>query len=182
MTSLLTEPYVGFPKISRLSREMILTEKIDGTNGKIKVTDWGDVIAGSRNRWITPENDNQGFARWVAAHSDELRELGPGEHFGEWWGQGIQRGYGLKEKRFSLFNVSRWNDETPPPGCCYVVPTLHVGPFDTAKVDFVCDVLRTNGSVAAPGYANPEGVVVFHTASHTLFKKTLVNDHKAKAA
>ncbi len=34
----------------------------------------------------------------------------PATYFGEWWGSGVQRGYGLQkgDKRFSLFNVSRW--------------------------------------------------------------------------
>ena len=29
------EIFIGFPKISRLSREIIISEKIDGTNGCI---------------------------------------------------------------------------------------------------------------------------------------------------
>ena len=51
-----------------------------------------------------------GFARWVETNRERLITLlGPGLHFGEWWGSGIQRGYGLTkgDKRFSLFNVER---------------------------------------------------------------------------
>ena len=56
-----------FEKISRLNREVIVTEKIDGTNGLVWVSDDSTVVrAGSRSRWITPEADNFGFARWVA--------------------------------------------------------------------------------------------------------------------
>jgi hypothetical protein len=79
----------------------------------------------SRSRWITPDDDNFGFAAWVEANRDELLTLGPGRHFGEWWGSGIQRGYGLPkgEKRFSLFNVSRWGESRP--ACCHVVPVLY---------------------------------------------------------
>jgi hypothetical protein len=87
---------------------MIVTEKLDGTNAQVHITDDGRIFAGSRNRWITPDADNFGFARWVAEHEEELRALGPGSHYGEWWGSGIQRRYGLDEKRFSLFNVGRW--------------------------------------------------------------------------
>ncbi|HLE80817.1 MAG TPA: RNA ligase family protein, partial [Dehalococcoidia bacterium] len=101
------EDFQEFGKIYRLSRDCIITEKIDGTNAQVVVLEDGRVLAGSRNRWITPEADNFGFARWVKEHEEELRSLGPGRHYGEWWGSGIQRGYGLKEKRFSLFNVSR---------------------------------------------------------------------------
>lgn len=39
--------------------------------------------------------------------------------------------------------------------------------------------LAVNGSYAAPGFMNPKGVVVFHAANGTLFKKTLGGDgHK----
>ncbi len=64
------------------------------------------MFIGSRTRWITAQDDNHGFARWVEGNKQELLKLGAGRHFGEWWGSGIQRGYGLQkgEKRFSLFN------------------------------------------------------------------------------
>ena len=54
-----------FPKIARLSREAIITEKIDGTSGCIFITDDGQFLIGSRTRWITPEQDNYGFAKWA---------------------------------------------------------------------------------------------------------------------
>jgi hypothetical protein len=117
--------FVPFPKMARLSREIIITEKLDGTNAQVFIGEDGLIRAGSRTRWITPEDDNYGFARWVHNHADELRGLGPGRHFGEWWGQGIQRNYSLTEKRFSLFNVSRWGEERP--ACCHVVPVLYRG-------------------------------------------------------
>lgn len=174
-------PFEPFPSISRLSRQMIVTEKIDGTNAQICVAPDGSILAGSRTRWITPENDNHGFARWVQEHADELRDgLGLGTHFGEWWGSGIQRRYGLKEKRFSLFNVSRWSDARP--ACCDVVPVLYSGMFDTAEVDRCLEKLNAEGSVAAPGFMQPEGVVVFHVASGALYKKTLDKNDGHKTA
>lgn len=171
--------FEAFPKIGRLSRDVIITEKLDGTNAQIYIGEDGTMLAGSRSRWITPEADNFGFAAWVRDHEAELRLLGPGRHFGEWWGSGIQRNYGLKEKRFSLFNVGRWNDETKP-ACCYVVPTLGRGTFDT---DFIANVmvdLALGGSWAAPGFLHPEGVVIFHTQSGALFKKTFDRDDAGK--
>ena len=33
------EEFVGFPKMSRLSREVVITEKLDGSNASIKITD-----------------------------------------------------------------------------------------------------------------------------------------------
>jgi hypothetical protein len=182
----------GFQKIARLRREMIITEKIDGTNAQIFITDTGEIHAGSRKRWITPQDDNFGFARWVAEHEQELLAgLGPGQHFGEWWGQGIQRGYDLKEKRFSLFNVSRWSKfEADPlndgpdqcPECCDVVPTLYRGLFDTNSIATALTVLKNKGSYAAPGFLKPEGLVIYHVHSGQLFKRTIENDDVPKGA
>jgi len=188
-----------FPKMGRLSRECIITEKIDGTNAQILITEDGQFLTGSRTRWITPQDDNFGFAAWALANKDELMKLGVGRHFGEWWGQGVQRKYGLKEKRFSLFNVSRWclHGQTPKciqtadpriekyqdvlPACVGLVPVLYRGLFDTSAVDWQIDLLRQNGSVAAPGFMDPEGVVCFHTAANVGFKKTIKNDETPKS-
>ena len=171
-----------FPKIARLNREVVVTEKIDGTNALVYVgEDFTTIKAGSRSKWITPEADNFGFARWVVEHEEELRTgLGPGYHYGEWWGAGIQRRYGLTEKRFSLFNVHRWADDAVRPKCCHVVPTLWRS-FDVREAaDTAIAMLRTNGSYAAPGFAKPEGIVVFHTAASVLFKVTLEKDEAPK--
>lgn len=172
--------FIPFAKIGRLSRDIIITEKLDGTNGVIEIAEDGDFHVGSRTRWITPEMDNHGFAAWAHAHHDELTALGVGRHFGEWWGQGIQRKYGLTEKRWSLFNVGRWNAENPPPACCHVVPILGRGDFDTAFVRQVMTNLEVDGSRAAPGFMKPEGIIIFHTQSGVLFKKTFAGDAAGK--
>jgi hypothetical protein len=166
-----------FPKIARLSKDMVITEKVDGTNAQIIITEEGEFACASRTRLIVPGNDNYGFAAWAYDNKEELMKLGVGRHFGEWWGSGIQRGYGLKngDKRFSLFNVGVWTFENIP-SCCSIVPTLYKGPFDTERIREVMDLLYLHGSVAAPGFIDPEGVVVFHTATGTLFKKTFKND------
>lgn len=171
--------FQAFDKIPRLKRGVIVTEKIDGTNACVIVTEDGQVAAQSRTRLITPGDDNFGFALWVSEHAEELKALGPGHHFGEWWGMGIQRRYGLSEKRFSLFNTARWNDQNPNrPACCGVVPVLAIG--DLNSVDAAVDRLRSAGSVAAPGFMNPEGVVVYHSASRSMFKVTLEKDDEPK--
>ena len=59
--------FLEFPKMARYSREVIVTEKIDGTNAQILITEDGLFFTGSRTRWITPENDNFGFSRWLTA-------------------------------------------------------------------------------------------------------------------
>lgn len=192
----MSEPvFEEFPKIPRLSRTAIITEKIDGTNAAILVGEDGSVRAGSKTKWIVPGNDdNHGFAQWVQDHADELRSLGPGLHRGEWWGYKIQRGYGLKEKRFSLYNTGRWRDSReggslcPPlpgsvvaPDCCHVVPILSVGEFETLSVHLALWYLKLLGSRAAPGFMRPEGVVVYHTALGGYFKKTLEKDDAPKS-
>ena len=169
--------FIPFPKIARFSREVIVTEKIDGTNASVWI-DEGEVLAGSRTRWITPEDDNFGFAAWVERHREELLGLGNGQHFGEWWGRGIQRGYGLGERRFSLFNVARWGAERP--ACCHVVPELWRGNMDELPVRLIMDDLAARGSVAAPGFKKPEGIVVFHVAGGVGFKKTFEKDAELK--
>lgn len=171
--------FASFSKIPRLNREIVITEKIDGTNAQVCITKDGGFLVGSRNRWITPEDDNAGFARWAYEHKEELMELGTGSHYGEWWGQGIQRKYGLEEKRFSLFNTSRWLDNLQP-SCCHVVPVLYEGIFSEEKINLCLGFLEEAGSLAAPGFMKPEGIVIYHTALGGYFKVTLENDNIPK--
>jgi hypothetical protein len=170
--------FEGFGKIARLTRLCTITEKIDGTNAQIYIGEDGEFLTGSRNRWITPENDNMGFSEWAHGHKEELLELGPGRHFGEWWGCGIQRRYGLPEKRFSLFNTYRYADNRP--ACCHVVPILATGVFNSETIAETLALLALHGSQAAPGYSDPEGIVIYHEAANMYFKKTLKNDESYK--
>lgn len=171
--------FVPFEKIPRLMRTMIVTEKIDGTNAQIYITDDGDVFAGSRKRWITPSDDNYGFATWVENHKNQLRiELGSGRHYGEWWGSGINRRYGQTEKHFSLFNVKRWQDADLQ--LCRVVPKLYEGDFSETAIEGCLNMLELTGSYAALGYDNPEGVVIYLPAANALFKRTIKDDDKGK--
>jgi hypothetical protein len=172
--------FIEFNKIARLSRNCVVTEKIDGTNASIVIGEDGSFQIGSRTRWITPQDDNYGFAKWATANQEELMKLGPGQHFGEWWGNGIQRGYGLSWKRFSLFNTARWSDDAVRPACCSVVPVLYSGIFDTNEIVNALTKLRDNGSLAAPGFMKPEGVVIWHEAARVYFKKTLDKDDEWK--
>jgi hypothetical protein len=176
--------FTPFPKIARLNREVIVTEKIDGTNAAIGVTEEGEVYAQSRTRLITPTDDNFGFAKWVAANADKLRDvLGPGVHFGEWWGSGIQRGYGLTEKRLSLFNTARWEGLEEIDGQLRCVPILDRDfIMDSERINEIIGGLWQFGSHAAPGFMKPEGLVVYHTAARSMFKVTLEKDEAPKGA
>ena len=169
-----------FNKIARLSRDCVITEKIDGTNAQICITEEGEFLVGSRRRWITPGDDNFGFAKWAHENKEELMKLGVGHHYGEWWGQGIQRKYNMDKKMFSLFNTYRWADDEDIPKCCRIVPILYKGIFNTNSADEMLQHLKKNGSLASPGFMDPEGIVIFHKHSGTLFKKTIKNDELPK--
>lgn len=194
--------YPAFGKIPRWNREVVLTEKVDGTNGLVAIReardewpagrtrpartalldDGTEVAAGSRKRWLTPESDNFGFAQWVWDHAGELAALGSGNHYGEWYGKGIQRNYGLPEKRFMLFNVSKWADDNEAgnkrPDCCEVATVLA-----RCAADDLTDVLGAHlatmeayGSAHVPGFQRPEGIVLYHTAGNHLYKVTFEGD------
>jgi hypothetical protein len=208
--------FPAFRKIPRLYREVVVTEKIDGTNGLLHIERrqfgegagdvpagvsvvLGDVLdetgmpefelwvrAGSRKRWITPQDDNFGFAGWVSDNAFDLaRVLGEGHHYGEWWGAGIQRRYGRGDKTFSLFNTSRWTVAeligVKAPEQLSVVPVLSTGIGEWVVEDALAK-LRGFGSYAASGFDKPEGVVVYHTAANAYFKVTLEDDQRPKAA
>lgn len=176
-----------WPKIARLNRDIIITEKIDGTNAAIHFDADGHVGCQSRKRLITPEDDNFGFAKWVYANNEELFDvLGEGTHFGEWWGSGIQRGYGCEpgERYFSLFNVKRWDDKFSDewPAGLSIVPVLYWGPYDHQAIELALEELREEGSVARMPFNQPEGIVIYHTAANEMFKVTLENDEAPKSA
>lgn len=153
-------------KIPRLKNSIVrITEKIDGTNAHIIVPadPDGPVIAASRNRYITPgpRTDNYGFAQWVGDNQDNLRRLGPGRHYGEWFGAGIGRGYGLQSRLWYLFET--WRDGLPEgiPENVGIVPTLVVRSLDCLREAVVVAAnMLAAGSVAVPGYMKPEGYVV----------------------
>lgn len=170
--------FESYKKIPRLFRDMIITEKIDGTNASIWITEDGDIYAAKRSGFITPEKDNFGFAAWVESNKQELLKLGKGRHFGEWYGKGINRGYGLSDKRFALFNASI--DSNTVPSCCGIVPVLWHGIFDTSVVRDCLARLKESGSVLVPGFLNPEGVVVYHEKAGQMFKVTIENDEVPK--
>lgn len=195
-----------FPSLSRVMRDMIITEKIDGSNAAIGITEDGIVYAQSRKRIIEPgPSDLAGFAAFVQENRDQLIEqLGPGLHFGEWWGQKIQRTYGRTDRTFSLFNVGRWDspfnqaavdaghvswlrdEELCTTRCIqcplvHVVPILQVYTFNTTEIESTLDHLMAHGSYAAPfAPCEPEGVVIYHTASKQTFKYTPDDRHKGE--
>lgn len=94
------------------------TVKLHGTNSGI-TQDCGGLVVQSRTRVITPEDDNHGFAKFVAENSSIINELmfkvrdkyGIEKDkkltlFGEWIGPGLQGGVainGLPTKQWVIF-------------------------------------------------------------------------------
>lgn len=170
--------FQSFPKIPRLFRNVVITEKLDGTNAQIEILEDGTFLTASRNRYVTPDDDNYGFSKWAYENKEDLMTLGVGRHFGEWWGKGIARNYFQPTKKFSLFNTARWSESRPK--CCEVVPILYNGVFDTWVIEKIKRSLLKNGSIAAPGFMNPEGIIMYHEASKVMFKVLLENDELPK--
>ena len=170
-----------FPAIKRLKRSCVITEKLDGTNAQINFDLDGNMLCGSRKRVITPEDDNYGFARWAYENKEKLFSvLGEGRHYGEWWGQGIQRRYGMDKKVFSLFNSGRWHEnDLVDVDQLSVVPVLYAGEFTSEHVDEVMAQLK-GYSVAAEGFKKPEGIVVYHSQIKQMFKVTFEHDESGK--
>lgn len=168
--------FVPWGKTHRLDRDTVVTEKIDGTNACVVIGEDGKFLgAQSRRRIITPESDNYGFAAWAYRHGDKLAELlGPGYHYGEWWGNGIRRNYGVKDKKFYLFDALRWEtagdyfaEQVPGLG---VVPIIHRGENFFETIQAAEHWLTENGSMVAPGYRRPEGMIVYHVPTRVRFK------------
>lgn len=208
----MTIEFKAWPKTPRLFREIIITEKIDGTNSAVIIQEieeydepselrlaalerdgkYYEVAAQSRNRLITPgkATDNYGFAGWVQKNAEELFDiLGPGRHYGEWWGKGIQKRYqnahpGLRG--FALFNTEKHKDLhvwLPGDGDIDVlvepVHVLYQGPYSESAIRGTLEQLKKYGSWTSP--LDPaEGIVIFHTQSRQTYKVTLDGNDAGK--
>ena len=165
--------FEAWPKIYRKGKgTYTVTEKIDGTNAQIVITEDEEIYAASRKRYITPDDDNYGFAKWVEANKEELLTMGEGRHYGEWAGEGIQKNpHNLTGKQFFLFNTARWGDHNPnTPNCCKVVPILLIG-SDISLVDTAMEILLRDGSTIGDS-GEPEGVVAYHSFTQRYIKAT----------
>lgn len=160
--------FKSWSKIPRIENETwIATEKIDGTNGLIAFDDDMNLHIGSRSKWITSDDDNHGFAKWANENLEDLKKLGPGYHFGEWYGRGIQRNYGLKDRRFALFYLSK---NANKPDCCHMIPILGKSPtLDELIADCIFK-LDIGGSLAVLEYPRPEGFIIQSTLTGKRYK------------
>jgi hypothetical protein len=196
--------FIKWPSTPRFHKGLTITEKIDGTNACIRILD-GTVTTQSRKRLITPDDDNFGFARWAYDNAGALTDvLGYGVHFGEWFGEGIQKNpLGIEGKRFALFSPWKFNDTEKErienSGLVEFVPVLFEGQADEWTIPHTIENLRIYGSrvhgaasytrEVFPGEdgsyevsACAEGVIVWHRETQQKYKILLEQDaiHKGQ--
>ena len=89
------------------------TVKVHGTNAGVMLKSNGDQIPQSRNRELSVEDDQYGFATWCLTKKQYFKELYESLNtkediviFGEWAGKGIQKGVAVSEaeKFFYIFD------------------------------------------------------------------------------
>lgn len=165
----------SYPKIPRYENQLFtVSEKIDGSNGLIYISADGGIVAGSRNNWLIDDGsnkwDNHGFGQWVKENEVDLQLLGSGMHYGEWYGKSINRNYGLKDRRFMLFNRQRYQ---VIPECCEIETVLLTDidfPTLSLLVNHRMHLLITEGSIHVPGFPKPEGLIIRNQLTNHLMK------------
>lgn len=185
--------FKGWGSTPRFHKGLTITEKIDGTNACIVIWD-GKVQAQSRKRMITPDDDNYGFAKWVYDNAGVLTDtLGYGYHYGEWFGEGIQKNpLGIEGKRFALFHATKYTEdngyELNKVDGLETVPLLFHG---QAQFDTLAEVIhglsafgsRVQGAqthwdegLTMDVAADAEGVIVWHKETQQKYKILLKDD------
>ena len=190
--------FTPWPKIPRLHlARLAILEKIDGTNAAVRVgpdeevcplrvpIEYAVVGVQSRTQLITPDMDNFGFAAWAHGQLYLAEVLGPGAHFGEWAGPGIQKNpLGLDEKYFFLFEWFKWplerllEAQKLVPNL-RVAPVLFEGDYGHYIIKRTFDDLARTGSHVVTHSASAEGIVI-HLGG-TMFKMTFDDNHKGPA-
>lgn len=144
----------GYHGIPRPKLKFSGTVKLHGTNAAVVVEN-GRARAQSRSAIITTENDNAGFARFVTEHEglfvsyartlQVLGDTSPIAFYGEWCGQGIQKGVAINgmTKRFIIFAIKHPNVESGEdgrwerPASLASITNGSRGFFPADKVDFI---------------------------------------------
>jgi hypothetical protein len=143
--------------------------KLHGTNAAVRITDDGTVVAQSRNRDITVEDDNCGFAAWVSEREDTFKNYPSGMTiFGEWAGKGIQKVDAVTQvdRKFHIFAIHKDDKIFYSPAAIYhtlrsdlpsdteVIPVSYILPFDfsdegqvKSSLDIVNNIVESIGKV-----------------------------------
>ncbi len=153
-------------------KEVVVTEKIHGTNGRIGYVE-GKIVVGSRNHMLSAGNDNAGFFEWVYRLGIPQKlenKLSPSQKekgvifCGEFFGSNIQKEIKYQDtKDFLTFGIRIAQDFIPfeqLQGCCDglgigVVPLIYRGKPDR---QLLID-LRSGPSLINPKEPR-EGIVI----------------------
>lgn len=206
----MTIEFQAWPKTPRLFREIVITEKVNGTNSAVIIREiheedkpsdlrlaaihrdgrYYEVAAQSRNRLIFPgkTTDNYGFAAFIQHNAEALFDLlGAGRHYGEWWGDGIQGQKTISNMRgFALFNTDKHGGmhewlKAPDGRDVLVEPVWEIYRGPFSEER----IQRELDELKKNGsYMNPtfeaEGICVFHTQSRQVYKYTIEGDDAGK--
>jgi hypothetical protein len=133
--------------------------KLHGTNAGIQITPNGNVVAMSRTALITVQNDNAGFAKWVAEREAAFKEFIADDGrtvciYGEWCGPGIQKGVAINKipnKIFAVFAMyiagndlhQEFIDEPVALNLLERIPGVHIIPWFNSGETFNFDLHAT---------------------------------------
>jgi hypothetical protein len=125
--------------------------KIDGTNGSIYLDTEGNIKAGSRNRELTPENDNAGFYNWVLGNKnikDYLQKHPTHRLFGEFLVPHTLRTYRDNTwRRFYIFDVCT---DKEGGGLEYIPYSIYQPLLEEFNLDYIPPIAR----IKNPTYEN----------------------------
>ena len=102
-----------------LTGHVIIQPKLDGSGGQVSYNKkTGELITGSRRRFLTPEDDNQGFAKHIQDNKEKylnfFKENPTLTLYGEWLVNGTIKHYEPKAlHKFYVFDVMNGNEYIP---------------------------------------------------------------------
>jgi RNA ligase (TIGR02306 family) len=160
------ENYQKYRSVIEHGQEVVITEKIDGTNARFTWYD-GEMYAGSRNYWLKPDSVNvwnsmrttsPEIVHFCARHPNHVL-------YGEIYGPVQTLKYGLDKPMFAAFAVhdGRWwmpYDEMKEVFKAYGIrkaPELCRGPWDESRMLEIAE--RDSIASHAPGQMM-EGIVI----------------------
>jgi hypothetical protein len=180
--------------------DCVVFPKLDGANGSVWLGDDGAVKAGSRNRELTLDNDNQGFYAYVLGHDGLIRHLKDHPNiilYGEWLCKHSFKGYRDDAwRKFYVFDVVYEDSD----GAYHYIPYDDYRAFlEEYGIDYIppiCSVtngheetfrkaLEKNTFLVADGEGVGEGIVIKNYAYRNRFgrqtwAKMVTNEFKEK--
>lgn len=147
--------------------------KLDGTNASVWLSDDGDyVCSGSRNRVLSPDNDNAGFCKWAQGNQDLFEFLCRNPNltlYGEWLVPHSLKTYRDDAwRRFYVFDVfnratgehlhyDEWSGLLMPTNIDFLAP---IAILKNPGVDDLVKCLDKNVFLIKDGEGVGEGIVI----------------------